>query len=95
MQGVDGAPRRVGCDRMDRFLCGLAAGMVAKLGTHPLDVAKKRFQVCRAESSVEGAWRVLDCIRCQVIRQCTLKRSQDVLPGVHRAGWMLMHLASL
>ena len=28
-----------------RFLCGLAAGTIAKLGTHPLDVAKKRFQV--------------------------------------------------
>lgn len=28
-----------------RFVCGLVAGMVAKLATHPLDVAKKRFQV--------------------------------------------------
>ena len=28
-----------------RFLCGLAAGTLAKLGTHPLDLAKKRFQV--------------------------------------------------
>ena len=36
--------RGSGHDRMDRFLCGLAAGMIAKLGTHPLDVAKKRFQ---------------------------------------------------
>ncbi len=31
--------------RWERFFCGLAAGMMAKLGTHPLDVAKKRFQV--------------------------------------------------
>ena len=31
--------------RWERFFCGLAAGMIAKLGTHPLDVAKKRFQV--------------------------------------------------
>jgi len=30
---------------MQAFVCGLAAGMLAKLGTHPLDVAKKRFQV--------------------------------------------------
>lgn len=30
---------------LQHFLCGLAAGMLAKLGTHPLDVAKKRFQV--------------------------------------------------
>ena len=32
--------------RWERFLCGLAAGTLAKLGTHPLDVCKKRFQVC-------------------------------------------------
>ena len=48
LQGEGAAPRRQGCERMDRFLCGLAAGMVAKLGTHPLDVAKKRFQVRHA-----------------------------------------------
>ena len=30
--------------RWERFLCGLAAGTLAKLGTHPLDVCKKRFQ---------------------------------------------------
>ena len=28
-----------------RFMCGLTAGTLAKLATHPLDVAKKRFQV--------------------------------------------------
>ena len=28
-----------------RFVCGLLAGTVAKLATHPLDVAKKRYQV--------------------------------------------------
>ena len=38
-------------DQLGNFLCGLAAGAVAKLGTHPLDVAKKRFQVEPA------AWR--------------------------------------
>ena len=27
------------------FMCGLAAGTLAKLGSHPLDVAKKRYQV--------------------------------------------------
>jgi solute carrier family 25 thiamine pyrophosphate transporter 19 len=32
--------------RWERFLCGLAAGTLAKLGTHPLDVCKKRFQAC-------------------------------------------------
>jgi hypothetical protein len=30
---------------LQAFVCGLAAGTIAKMGTHPLDVAKKRFQV--------------------------------------------------
>lgn len=34
------------------FACGLAAGMLAKLATHPLDVAKKRFQVAGLQRSV-------------------------------------------
>ena len=29
---------------LQHFLCGLIAGTIAKLGTHPLDVCKKRFQ---------------------------------------------------
>jgi solute carrier family 25 thiamine pyrophosphate transporter 19 len=42
------------------FVCGLAAGMLAKLGTHPLDVAKKRFQVAGLQRSARygqvGGW---------------------------------------
>lgn len=39
-----------------RFLCGLAAGTAAKLATHPLDVAKKRYQVAGlARSAAYGA----------------------------------------
>jgi solute carrier family 25 thiamine pyrophosphate transporter 19 len=34
-----------GADALQAVACGLAAGTLAKLGTHPLDVAKKRFQV--------------------------------------------------
>ncbi len=30
---------------LQHFMCGLVAGTVAKLATHPLDVAKKRYQV--------------------------------------------------
>eukprot|EP00192_Tetraselmis_astigmatica_P010834 CAMPEP_0117693932 /NCGR_PEP_ID=MMETSP0804-20121206/27163_1 /TAXON_ID=1074897 /ORGANISM="Tetraselmis astigmatica, Strain CCMP880" /LENGTH=345 /DNA_ID=CAMNT_0005507557 /DNA_START=307 /DNA_END=1346 /DNA_ORIENTATION=+ len=30
---------------VQQFLCGLLAGTCAKLSTHPLDVAKKRFQI--------------------------------------------------
>lgn len=36
---------------MQAFVCGMAAGMLAKLGTHPLDVAKKRFQVAGLQRS--------------------------------------------
>ena len=43
-------------DAATRFLCGLAAGTAAKLATHPLDVAKKRYQVAGlARSSAYGA----------------------------------------
>jgi hypothetical protein len=40
---------------LQHFLCGLAAGTLAKLGTHPLDVAKKRFQA--SAKSVPMQWR--------------------------------------
>ena len=40
------------------FLCGLAAGTLAKLGTHPLDVAKKRFQVAGLQRSARYGRRV-------------------------------------
>lgn len=38
---------------LQHFLCGLMAGTLAKLGTHPLDVCKKRFQV-RQGSGYQG-----------------------------------------
>jgi solute carrier family 25 thiamine pyrophosphate transporter 19 len=40
------------------FLCGLAAGTLAKLGTHPLDVVKKRFQVAGLQRSAAYGERV-------------------------------------
>lgn len=40
------------------FFCGLAAGTIAKLGTHPLDVAKKRFQVAGLARSMSYGKRV-------------------------------------
>ncbi|KAL4421633.1 hypothetical protein ABPG75_010924 [Micractinium tetrahymenae] len=46
------------------FVCGLAAGMLAKLGTHPLDVAKKRFQVAGLQRSTRYGQRVAaDAVR--------------------------------
>jgi solute carrier family 25 (mitochondrial thiamine pyrophosphate transporter), member 19 len=40
------------------FVCGLAAGTLAKLGTHPLDVVKKRFQVAGLQRSARYGERV-------------------------------------
>ena len=44
MQGVDVLDKH-GHSGFERFVCGLLAGTLAKLTTHPLDVAKKRFQI--------------------------------------------------
>ncbi|BDA46267.1 mitochondrial thiamine diphosphate carrier 1 [Coccomyxa sp. Obi] len=44
--------------RWERFCCGLAAGTLAKLGTHPLDVCKKRFQVAGLQRSLQYGARV-------------------------------------
>ena len=49
---------------MGHFFCGLAAGALAKMGTHPLDVAKKRFQArcslcCCPPSRTQLALRVV------------------------------------
>lgn len=41
-----------------RFVCGLLAGTVAKLATHPLDVAKKRFQVAGLQRSIAYGERI-------------------------------------
>lgn len=40
------------------FVCGLAAGTLAKIGTHPLDVAKKRFQVAGLARSAKYGRRI-------------------------------------
>ena len=50
---IDGANTTV-----KHFFCGLAAGTLAKLGTHPLDVAKKRFQVAGLPRSMSYGKRV-------------------------------------
>lgn len=40
-------------NRLQAFACGLVAGLVAKLVTHPLDVAKKRYQVAGLQRSLK------------------------------------------
>ena len=72
-------------DKLGHFCCGLAAGALAKMGTHPLDVAKKRFQVpcsegTRASSCYRGCpqglmypsapLQVLVCSELAVMLQC-------------------------
>lgn len=38
--------------RAQHFTAGLAAGLFAKLSTHPLDVAKKRYQIAGLQRSL-------------------------------------------
>ncbi|KAL6755561.1 mitochondrial substrate carrier protein [Haematococcus lacustris] len=40
------------------FVCGLLAGLCAKLATHPLDVAKKRYQVAGLQRSLQYGARI-------------------------------------
>lgn len=40
------------------FVCGLGAGTLAKLGSHPLDVVKKRIQVAGLQRSIKYGQRV-------------------------------------
>lgn len=39
-------------DRFATFVCGLVAGLCSKLATHPLDVAKKRYQIAGLQRSL-------------------------------------------
>ncbi|KAI3429728.1 hypothetical protein D9Q98_010043 [Chlorella vulgaris] len=66
------------------FACGLAAGMLAKLATHPLDVAKKRFQVAGLQRSVSYGQRVTpEAVRTlkQVVHDIAVKEG---LPGLFK-----------
>lgn len=44
--------------RVQHFACGLLAGLLAKLASHPLDVAKKRYQVAGLQRSLRYGARV-------------------------------------
>ncbi|GIL83842.1 hypothetical protein Vretimale_10862 [Volvox reticuliferus] len=54
------SPSRLGLppSRLQAFACGLLAGLLAKLATHPLDVAKKRYQVAGLQRSLRYGARV-------------------------------------
>ncbi|CAD7695346.1 unnamed protein product [Ostreobium quekettii] len=49
----DGSP-----STLQTFMCGLMAGIVAKLVTAPLDVAKKRYQVAGLKRSIQYGKRI-------------------------------------
>lgn len=63
--------------RLQHFTCGLAAGLLAKLASHPLDVAKKRFQVAGLPRSLRYGARVSEQVRgvcCSVGGCCVCGR---------------------
>mmetsp|Transcript_24736 Transcript_24736/g.53952 ORF Transcript_24736/g.53952 Transcript_24736/m.53952 type:complete len:375 (+) Transcript_24736:90-1214(+) len=55
--------------RFAHFVCGLMAGLCAKLATHPLDVAKKRFQVAGLQRSLRYGARVEQGFAFKSLRQ--------------------------
>jgi hypothetical protein len=57
-------------DRLRYFACGLAAGLCAKLATHPLDVAKKRYQVAGLERSLSYGRRVDPSLPARSLAAC-------------------------
>jgi hypothetical protein len=57
-------------DRLRYFACGLAAGLCAKLATHPLDVAKKRYQVAGLERSLAYGRRVDPSLPARSLAAC-------------------------
>jgi solute carrier family 25 thiamine pyrophosphate transporter 19 len=57
-------------DRLRYFACGLAAGLAAKLATHPLDVAKKRYQVAGLQRSLSYGRRVDASLPARSLGQC-------------------------
>jgi solute carrier family 25 thiamine pyrophosphate transporter 19 len=53
-----GGRERVKPTQVQSFTCGLLAGLIAKLVSHPLDVAKKRYQVAGLPRSLKYGARI-------------------------------------
>ena len=74
-------------------MCGLAAGTIAKLGTHPLDVAKKRFQVAGLQRSSRYGQRVaastaaslVGCLREIAVNEGAAGFYKGALPSLLKA----------
>ena len=56
--------------RLQAFTCGLLAGLAAKLATHPLDVAKKRYQVAGLPRSLRYGARVEGRLAARPLMAC-------------------------
>lgn len=56
--------------RLQTLTCGLAAGLIAKLGSHPLDVAKKRYQVAGLPRSLRYGERVQGQLSVMPLMTC-------------------------
>lgn len=56
--------------RVQQFCCGLMAGLLAKLTTHPLDVAKKRYQVAGLQRSLSYGARVDSALTRSSLAAC-------------------------
>eukprot|EP00775_Hariotina_reticulata_P006741 gene6741-6961_t len=56
--------------KVQAFTCGLAAGLLAKLGSHPLDVAKKRYQVAGLQRSLRYGARVEERVAAAPLLSC-------------------------
>lgn len=78
---------------LQAFFCGLAAGTLAKLGTHPLDVAKKRFQVAGLRRSFRYGKRISDnsvsslsyCLREIIAKEGVAGLYKGALPSLLKA----------
>jgi len=68
--------------KVQAFTCGLAAGLLAKLGSHPLDIAEKRYQVAGLQRSLPHGARVEERVAA---------RAPPVLPQptyIPRRAWL-------
>jgi len=75
------------------FVCGLLAGTLAKLGTHPLDVVKKRYQIAGLQRSVKYGQRVslnvasslLTCVREIAVKEGFAGFYKGTIPSLLKA----------
>lgn len=70
---------------MQHLLCGLAAGLAAKLATHPLDVAKKRVQIAGLARAAAYGERVRADAAARGLRACLAEiYAREGLRGLYK-----------